>query len=65
MSNFFEMKCPKCGDEDHIDIVATLWVRVTNEGTDADASGDSDHEYTPRDAAGYSVCRYNRPSRIS
>ncbi|MBV8504475.1 MAG: hypothetical protein JOZ11_01475 [Alphaproteobacteria bacterium] len=39
MSNFFDMRCPKCGDEDHIDIAAEVWVCLTCEGTDADASG--------------------------
>jgi ribosomal protein S27E len=30
MSNFFDMRCPKCGDEDHIDIAAEVWVRLAS-----------------------------------
>ena len=54
MSNFLDMRCPKCGDQDRINIAATLWVRVTDDGTDADASGDGGSEFTPKSIA---VCR--------
>ena len=40
MTNFLDMRCPKCGDETTIDIEATVWVRVCSDGADADASGD-------------------------
>ena len=52
------MKCPKCGCEDQIDIQAAIWVRVTSDGTDADASGCGDHEYTPDSPASCAACDY-------
>ena len=58
MSNFFDMRCPKCGDEDHIDIVAEVWVRLTGDGTDADASACGDYYYTPKSAAECAACDY-------
>jgi len=58
MSNMFEMKCPKCGCEDQIDIQAAIWVRVTSDGTDADASGCGDHEYTPDSPTSCAACDY-------
>jgi hypothetical protein len=58
MSNMFDMKCPKCGSEEQIDIQAAIWVRVTSDGTDADASGCGDHEYTPDNPACCAACDY-------
>jgi hypothetical protein len=43
MSNCFNMRCPKCGGEDQIDIAATVWVRLTGDGTDADEAADGGH----------------------
>ena len=45
MTNFLDLRCPKCGDETTIDIEATVWVRVCCDGTDADASGDGTHTF--------------------
>jgi ribosomal protein S27E len=59
MSNFFDMRCPKCGDEDHIDIAAEVWVRLTSDGTDADASACGDHIYTPESAAECGACGHH------
>lgn len=39
------MKCPSCGESERIDIAATVWVRLTDDGTDADASHSGDHEW--------------------
>ena len=36
MSNFLDLRCPHCGDTNRIDIEVTVWVRVTENGTDAD-----------------------------
>lgn len=51
--------CPKCGDADHIDIAAMLWVRLVQNGedeyeTDADRADEQDHEWGSRSLA---VCR--------
>jgi hypothetical protein len=54
MTNFLNMRCPKCGDEDRLDIESTLWLRVTADGTDPDAAGRGDHDYTPMSPA---ICR--------
>lgn len=43
MPNLFDFKCPYCGDENTIDILIDAWVRVTEDGTDADRSHDSSH----------------------
>jgi hypothetical protein len=55
MSNFLGLRCPKCGDQDRIDILAELWVRVT----DADASGDGEHTYTPKSTALCGSCGHS------
>ena len=52
------MKCPKCGNEDRIDIHAAVWLRLTADGTDADASNCGDHEYTPDIPACCAACDY-------
>ncbi len=56
MSNFLDMRCPKCGDEDRIDIQASVWLRVCEDGTDADASRDGPHDFTPESPAVCSAC---------
>jgi hypothetical protein len=56
MTNFLGLRCPKCDDGDRIDILVDLWVRVTDDGTDADASGNGDHDYTPDSTAVCGAC---------
>jgi hypothetical protein len=56
MINLFDFRCPNCGDESAIDIQAKLWVRVTFNGSDADASGNGDHEFTPESPAVCGCC---------
>ena len=56
MSNFLDLRCPNCGDTDSIDILAALWVRVTPDGTDADASACGDHEWCDQSAASCDTC---------
>lgn len=45
LDNAFDMKCPKCGDSGQIDVAATVWVRLSCDGTDADAAENGDHEW--------------------
>lgn len=59
MANMVQMKCPKCGCEDQIDIQAAIWVRVTSDGTDADAPSCGDHIWCPDSAAACEACDYN------
>jgi hypothetical protein len=56
MTNLFDMRCPKCRDTERIDIQARLWIRVTEDGTDADASKNGDHEWTPNSPALCGAC---------
>jgi phage FluMu protein Com len=58
MSNFLDIRCPKCDATDQIDIAATVWLRVTEDGTDADESKDGHHDYTPRSNATCNACGY-------
>ena len=58
MTNFLDMRCPKCGDEDRLDIQATIWIRVYEDGTDADAAGDGNHDYEPSSPALCGACGY-------
>ena len=59
MSNSFEMKCPKCGNEDRIDIHAAMWVRLTSDGTDADTSACGEHVWCADSMAACRACDYN------
>jgi len=45
MTNCFEMRCPKCGGCDEIDVLAQVWIRLCEDGTDADTSENGDHEF--------------------
>lgn len=46
MANQFDYECPKCGDCDSLDIEATVFVRLTEDGTDLDLSRNGDHEWS-------------------
>ncbi|KAA0573417.1 hypothetical protein [Azospirillum sp. Sh1] len=39
------MLCPKCGQDDCIDVAALVHVRLTGSGSDADLSFDGSHEW--------------------
>jgi len=51
MENQFDLKCPKCGESGAIDVAATVWVRLMEDGTDAGEAEDGDHEWDGRSAA--------------
>lgn len=39
-------KCPNCGDAEHLDVSAHIWVRLQSDGqTDADEAHNHDHEW--------------------
>ena len=44
--NCFDLVCPDCCDGEALNIQAQVWVRLTIDGTDADATGNGDHEWT-------------------
>lgn len=56
MSNFLDLRCPNCGDQDWIDILAEIWVRATDDGTDPDQAADRDWTYTPSSTACCASC---------
>ena len=56
--NMFNMKCPRCRRDDRIDIAATIWVRLTENGTDADEAHNGVHEYGPNSPATCWACGY-------
>ena len=43
--NAFDMRCPQCRASNQIDIAATVWVRLTCDGTDAAQAANGDHEW--------------------
>jgi hypothetical protein len=45
MTNAFDLSCPQCGSADSLDIQASVWVRLTGNGTDADLSHDGCHHW--------------------
>jgi hypothetical protein len=47
VENFLEMRCPKCGNEDQLDIQANVWVRVCDDGFDDDVPDCGAHEREP------------------
>jgi ribosomal protein S27E len=56
MTNFLDMRCPNCGDEDRLDILASVWIRVCEDGTDADASRDGTHDFEPDSPVQCAAC---------
>ena len=59
MDNCFDMQCPKCGESDRIDVYTRIWVRLTKDGTDADASEDGTHEWDDADRADCIACGHS------
>ena len=58
MANAFDHVCPKCGDADHIDVAATIWLRLTEDGTDSEGAENGDHEFTPDSLAVCQACEF-------
>ena len=59
MTNCFDLRCPKCGGTGHIDISASIWVRVTHDGTDPDLSKDGTHEWGDDSPACCAACGHS------
>lgn len=55
----WSMACPKCGKDDEIDVLASLYVRLTPDSTDADASHDGEHAWSPASAAKCCACGHS------
>jgi len=58
MSNQFDMKCPRCGRNDEIDIAATVWVRLCHDGTSIFDAHNGDHEWSDDSPAFCCACDY-------
>ena len=56
MTNCFDLRCPKCGNSEEIDISAPVWARITNDGTDTDLSANGGHEWDDDSPARCAAC---------
>jgi hypothetical protein len=58
MTNFLNLRCPRCGSGEHIDVAALVWLRVTGDGTDAEQARNHDHDYDANSGAVCAACEY-------
>jgi hypothetical protein len=56
MTNCFDLRCPKCGNSDQIDVSASIWARVTEDGTDPDLAKHGSHEWGDDSPARCAAC---------
>jgi hypothetical protein len=56
LDNAFGMKCPRCGSSNRIDVAATVFVRLCQDGTDVFAAANGDHEWTDTSAVQCGSC---------
>ena len=56
LANAFGMQCPRCGSSNRIDVAATVFVRLCQDGTDVFAAANGDHEWTDTSAAHCGRC---------
>jgi hypothetical protein len=61
MNPWHGCECPKCKSTQYIDVYACVWVwvRLTNTGSDAGASGDGRHDWDDRHEAICVNCCYS------
>lgn len=52
------VRCSECGDSDQLDVAATLWIRLTRNGSDADASFDGSHEWDDKSEIICNACNH-------
>jgi hypothetical protein len=53
------MACPKCGSDEYIDVAAVVWVRLTEDGTDADQPDNGNHEWDDDSRCTCGKCGHN------
>jgi hypothetical protein len=58
MSNQFDLRCPKCREQDSIDVLAAIWVRLTDDGTDPDLARHGSHEWDDKSPALCASCNH-------
>jgi hypothetical protein len=59
MTNCFDLRCPKCGNSEEIDISAPIWARITEDGTDSDLSANGGHEWDDDSPARCAACTHS------
>ena len=59
MIDYFHLRCPECGSSDQIDVNASIWARVTNDGTDPNLSKDGSHEWDDDSPARCAACGHS------
>jgi hypothetical protein len=59
MIDYFHLRCPECGSSDQIDVNASIWARVTNDGTDPNLSKDGTHEWDDDSPARCAACGHS------
>jgi len=59
MIDYLHLRCPVCGKSGEIDVKAPIWVRVTEDGTDADLSHDGTHEWDDNSPARCANCTHS------
>lgn len=52
------MCCSVCGDDLRIDIAATVWIRLTPDGTDATEAANGDHEWSDHSTGECQTCNF-------
>lgn len=50
------MTCPACGKDDGIDVAATVWTRLVQDGADLTLARDTSQEWTDESAAKCDNC---------
>ena len=58
MGNRFHYRCPKCGSRDDIEVCAFVTIRLTQEGTEGDASNLGPDDWTSVSGADCRTCGY-------
>jgi hypothetical protein len=59
MANSFDLRCPKCGNTHEIDVSASIWARITEDGTDTDLAKDGGHEWDNDSPARCAACAHS------
>ncbi len=56
--NALGLRCPVCNGSEQIEILATTWLRVTADGTQADPPDQAEYHYGPDHFASCESCRH-------
>ena len=59
VKEIWEIACPKCGDDQRIDICANIWVRLFFDGTDPYEATNQDHYWDSKSQAVCNTCHHH------